>query len=86
MADRDDKDMASFQLTEEGAAFWKLRITYREVEARFFFRRNEQGISELGNLIPNLPKIVGFAFQQIEVREAMQNIDAEIEVLLGDSE
>lgn len=88
MADRDDKDMAAFQLSEEGAAFWKLRVTFREVEVRFLFRRNEQGINELKTLMESqsLPRIIGFAFHQIEVREAMQNIDAELEALLGDSE
>jgi hypothetical protein len=86
MTDPNPRDLASIHLTEDGAAFWKLHIVYREVDVRILFSREEHGIQEVVALMNRLPGIVGAGLREAKVREEMRNLDGEIEDLLGDDE
>lgn len=86
MVDPNSRDHASVKLEEDGAAFWKLHIVYREVDVRILFPRAEHGIQEVVNLMTRLPPIVGSGLREARVREDMRNFDTEVRDLLGGAE
>ena len=80
------RNQARFRLSEEGAAFWKLNVEYRETTVRLVFPRGPEGPNELQTIYEGIPKILRVVLSETQVREAMQNIDSDIEALLGDAE
>lgn len=81
-----ERNRARFRLSEEGAAFWKLDVAYRETAVRLVFPRGPEGPNELQTIYEGMPKILRVVLSETEIREAMQNIDSDIEDLLGDAE
>lgn len=81
-----ERNQARFRLREEGAGFWKLDVEYRETTVRLVFPRGPEGPNELQTIYGGLPKILRVVFSETEIREAMQNIDSDIEGLLGEAE
>jgi hypothetical protein len=77
------RDAARFTLEKVGAAFYKFHIQYREVDVRILFPRGDEGRQELANLSGTIARLMGVALRESKVREEMQNIDTEIEGLLG---
>ena len=80
------RNHARFRLSEEGAAFWRLDVEYRETTVRLVFPRGSEGPDELRTVYEGMPKILRVVLSETEIREAMQNIDSDIEGLLGDCE
>jgi hypothetical protein len=80
------RNQARFRLSEEGAAFWKLDVEYRETMVRLVFPRGPEGPNELQTIVEGMPKILSVVLSETEIRDAMQNIDSDIEGLLGEAE
>ena len=53
---------------------------------RLVFPRGPEGPNELQTIYEGMPKILRVVLSETEIREAMQNIDSDIEDLLGDAE
>ena len=81
-----ERNHARFRLSEEGAGFWKLDVEYRETTVRLVFPRGTEGPNELQTIYEGMPKILRVVFSETQIREAMQNIDSDIEDLLGEGQ
>lgn len=80
------RNFARFRLREEGAGFWKLDVEYRETAVRLVFPRGPEGLNELQTIYDGMPQILRVVLSETQVREAMQDIDSDIEGLLGGAE
>ena len=80
------RNQAHFRLREEGAAFWRLDVEYRETTVRLVFPRGPEGPNELQTIYEGMPKILRVVLSETEIRDTMRELDGDIEDLLGDAE
>ena len=80
------RNQARFRLREEGAAFWRLDVEYRETQVRLVFPRGPEGPDELQTIYEGMPKILRVVLSETVIRDTMRELDGDIEDLLGGAE
>lgn len=81
----DPNDLA--QLTTWAVANTRhVRIRYRGCTLYISYPSGDVGLDDMARLLDQLPEIFANSVEELGVREAMQNIDKEIEDLLGDDD